>query len=263
MSGSFMRNIYFENNTCINAGGGWAASQRPDLKGFQIYFSSTSAATDSIFIRNNIFYLSRAVLFADNSLLHILPSVIMDYNCWFTHSSTDTIAAFWSGSAATIWTQPQFSAYRSANNEDAHSIMADPLLADTATFDYHLTVASPCIGAGINTGLSTDFDLHSRPLTGPFDIGAYQHLSTGIESPLSTEKLKIFPVPGNGQFIFICPEQLTEIQIYSTSGALVSQVWPIADQQLIDLSMLASGTYMVHATTARQQHYDRRIEVIK
>lgn len=60
---SSTHDIYFENNTCINAGGGWGHSQRPDPGGRHLCFYSSTAPARDIFIRNNIFHQA-----TDNSI---------------------------------------------------------------------------------------------------------------------------------------------------------------------------------------------------
>jgi hypothetical protein len=47
----------------------------------------------------------------------------------------------------------------------------DPLFADPAGGDFHLTAASPAINAGVDAGQSTDFDGDPRPIGAGFDIG--------------------------------------------------------------------------------------------
>ncbi|MCY2996085.1 MAG: hypothetical protein NTY19_50790 [Planctomycetota bacterium] len=49
------RNIRFVNNTCVNAGGGWAHAQRPDRNGSHLMFYTNTAATSGLEIKYNIF----------------------------------------------------------------------------------------------------------------------------------------------------------------------------------------------------------------
>ena len=185
--GSFLKNVYFQNNTCVNAGGGWAATQRPDLKGFQIYCSSNTAPLDSVFIRDNIFYRSRAVVFFDNTSINLLSGTQMDYNNWFTDNPQDTLAAFLTKNGLSIYPYGQFASYQSSTNQDVHSFFADPLLIqptppptglnlnNSDTLNLQLQPNSPCINAGISTQVTTDINFQPRPSKGPYDIGAYQH----------------------------------------------------------------------------------------
>jgi len=264
LTGSFLKNIYFENNTCVNAGGGWAAAQRPDLKGFQIYFSAITAATDSIFIRDNIFYKSRAVLFVDNSSVQTLNYTTLDYNDWYTENNSDTIVVLWTSSSLNIWTKPQFSSYQTANNQDAHSFMADPLLVNADSNNYHLSANSPCISTGINTGVGNDFDLNPRPQTGSYDIGAYQYRATGIQSMASVNKaIKIYPNPGNGSFIMEGAEEGTLIVVYNTLGDTVYRSIMQNAHETIDLSSQPAGTYFVRIAREKQAAFEQEIVLVR
>ena len=264
VTGSFLKNIYFENNTCVNAGGGWAAAQRPDLKGFQIYFSQITAPTDSIFIRDNVFYKSRAVLFVDNTSVQTLNYTIMDYNDWYTQNSTDTIVALWTSASLGIWTKPQFGAYQTANNEDLHSFMADPLLTNPDSNNYHLTTQSPCIGVGINTGVGNDFDLNPRPQTGPYDIGAYQFIPTGISRVRGNyDSIKIYPNPGIGTFKIEGAEPGSVILVSNSLGEIIYRLNVQSTQQTIDLSSQSAGTYFVSISKAGQIIFEQKIVLVK
>ena len=264
LTGSFLKNIYFENNTCVNSGGGWATAQRPDRKGFQIYFSAITAPTDSIFIRNNIFYKSRAVLFVDNSSVQTLNYTTLDYNDWYTENNTDTIVALWTSSSLNIWTQPQFSAYQTAYNEDAHSFMADPLLVNPDNNNYHLTASSPCIGTGINTGIGTDFDLNQRPQTGSYDVGAYQFTTTGISAALLNDgAIKIYPNPSNSKITIEGAVPGTSILVYNSLGDTIYQSVIQNATQTIDLSSEPPGTYFIRVANGALPVSEREIVLMK
>ncbi len=266
VSGSFMKNIYFENNTCVNAGGGWAASPRPDLKGFQVYCSENTATTDSIFIRNNIFYKSRCVLFFDNTSVPTLSHTTTDYNCWFTQNSSDTIVAFWTSSTLTVWKATQFANYQTSNSQDIHSFMADPLFVDAGNNDYHLAAGSPCINTGTNTGITDDFDLNPRPQNGLYDMGAYEAIivTPGIvELTHDFDRLNIYPNPCYGLLTIAGAKKNTEIRIYSTFGEIIFRTIIENKQQTIDLSNLANGVYFVCSTNANGEINSRKTVVLK
>jgi hypothetical protein len=58
-------------------------------------------------------------------------------------------------------------------SQDANSISSNPLFISTT--DYHLQSTSPAINAGMNTGITTDFDGNIRPANILYDIGAYEY----------------------------------------------------------------------------------------
>jgi parallel beta-helix repeat protein len=62
--------------------------------------------------------------------------------------------------------------------------------------DYHLVAGSAPIGAGVNTGITTDFDGVQRPPGGPYDIGAYEYVGpTATPTPTPTPSPTATPSP--------------------------------------------------------------------
>jgi parallel beta-helix repeat protein len=99
-------------------------------------------------VLNNLIVSHTYALYLDTTFA---PTV--DYNTW------------WASSLAP---------YNSAPDGE-HNFEADPLFVNAAAEDYHLTLDSPCIDAGLNTGsVATDFDGETRPYpeNGTVDIGA-------------------------------------------------------------------------------------------
>ncbi len=62
-----------------------------------------------------------------------------------------------------------------ATTVGAHDINGDPKFLNPTAGDYHLGAGSAATGQGINAGVTTDFDGHTRPGIFGFDIGAYQY----------------------------------------------------------------------------------------
>lgn len=59
-------------------------------------------------------------------------------------------------------------------------VSTNPNFVNAASHDFHLTSASPAIGAGANLynqGITTDLDRNPRPKVGAFDEGAYQYIA--------------------------------------------------------------------------------------
>jgi hypothetical protein len=54
------------------------------------------------------------------------------------------------------------------------SISGDPLLANAAGGDFHLTRGSPAVDAGKPTSVATDIEGTPRPAGTAFDVGAYE-----------------------------------------------------------------------------------------
>jgi hypothetical protein len=80
-------------------------------------------------------------------------------------------------------------------------INADPLFADPANDDYHLTWPSPCRNAGDNTAVTELLDFEGDPrIVGTVDMGVdefYYHLySVGDVLPGSPIDIKVVGVPG-------------------------------------------------------------------
>ena len=67
----------------------------------------------------------------------------IDYNLWFADAGAAAARFVWNGTE-----YAGFAAYRAATGQDAHSLFADPLLANPGAGDFHLTGSSPAIDAG-------------------------------------------------------------------------------------------------------------------
>ena len=70
-----------------------------------------------------------------------------------------------------------YAAYPAANG---NTIQVAPLFVDVSTPDFHLQSTSPCINAGINVGLTTDYA--GNPVPDVPDIGAYEFVAP-VTSP--------------------------------------------------------------------------------
>ena len=69
LDGGTTANILFENNTCVDAGLGWAHKQRPSASGRHIRIAGTPPNTTNFVVRNNIF--SNAVDVC-NLIIHVI-----------------------------------------------------------------------------------------------------------------------------------------------------------------------------------------------
>jgi hypothetical protein len=177
-SNSDIQDVYFENNTCLYNGYGWAHAQRKNYKkrGASIFHWSFAGTAKNIIIRNNIFYKDRAPSFyiwdARNNKWK--TAIHSDYNLlidgypedatenekalWFTDYKP-TAEGNWSDpgeNPSDLYTGAEWALWVHFNGFDANSIvMQEPLFinayeATTNTTDYDLRLddASPAIGTG-------------------------------------------------------------------------------------------------------------------
>jgi parallel beta-helix repeat protein len=165
--------VYFENNTCLNAGRGWGHAQRPDLNGTHLMFFPFFAQTTNIYIRNNVFFdaTEQSVRWWRKE---DISATVLDNNCWFQSSGLlariDLAAGVGQVNITYDYTT-QWDAYRAATKQDSNSIHADPLL----NTDLTLQAASPCIDAGKSlTTVQKDYNGTARPQGAAYDIGAFE-----------------------------------------------------------------------------------------
>ncbi len=166
---SVTRNIVFENNTCLNAGGGWGHSQRPDPSGRHLCFYHSDAPAENIVVRNNIF--DEAVtnaFYAPGYGEDWLAALKLDHNCWY--QSQGAMIQLKRGR----YTMAEFARYQVDTGLDAKSIARKPGLVDPAHGDLRLAAGSPCIDAGAATSAKRDFQGTPIPQGKAPDIGAYE-----------------------------------------------------------------------------------------
>jgi hypothetical protein len=181
--GKSISRVYFENNTCINAGDGWAYKTEgrprlseflPDTIGWHIFLDSFSLDKSTIWIRNNIFYNATG-----NKLLKVKklpvggwPNVHLDYNCYYQKNPKDALVQI----ADAIYGSNNFKEYQLRTGKDVHSIAADPLFVDPEHGDYRLRSNSPCINAGFINKLQVNKTGLSAHNAERHDIGAFEYV---------------------------------------------------------------------------------------
>ncbi|HDH06646.1 MAG TPA: choice-of-anchor D domain-containing protein [Nitrospirae bacterium] len=126
------------------------------------------------------------------------PSVILDNNCYYRESGP--VITY----LGTDYALSEFAAYQAASGQDANSIASDPLFVDEINNDFHLSAGSPCIDAGVDVGLSGDFD--GNPLIPPPDIGAFEALPDITVSP------------ANKNFGIVAVSDVSQSQIFTISN---------------------------------------------
>lgn len=126
---SITKNILFEHNTCVNAGGGWGYSQRPDPNGTHLNFYAQTSQISDFVIRNNVFVNANNAIFRmDSDWSNILQS---DYNLYYTQGD---LAFFLFHRYNTIEDM------QNAVGLELNSVFADPRFVDADRHDYRLFV---------------------------------------------------------------------------------------------------------------------------
>jgi len=162
--------IYFENNTCVNAGHGWGHAQRPDPSGRHLCFYTSPARISDFYVRNNIFFeATRNAFYAPGWSKEAIDALVMDHNCWYQASGDMVLFK------DHAYPMARFETYQSDWAKEPHSIVATPHFADAEEGDYRLAQESACIDAGADIGLGADFEGRPVPHGAAPDIGAYEY----------------------------------------------------------------------------------------
>ena len=127
--------IHFVNNTCINAGGGWAHAQRPNPNGSHLMFYSNTAETRGVVVKYNVFYRSTEWGSRYSRGWNPLPD--MDYNVWYAPEGE--LCFFFREHIK----REDVHGYREKTGLDRHSFFGDPKLVDPARGDFRLAPDSP------------------------------------------------------------------------------------------------------------------------
>ena len=166
---SITANIYFENNTCAEAGEGWG-KQRPDASGGHIVLFYHQARTANLVVRNNIFYKANFATIYDERTSVSFPNLTLDYNCYY--NTTNKVV--WMDRSK-VYTESNFGSFKTDTGKETHSVVADPLFVDAARGDYRLSNASPCIDKGTSVSATVDFSGNATPKGSGTDIGAIEN----------------------------------------------------------------------------------------
>jgi hypothetical protein len=173
--------VYFENNTCINTGGGFSmqgetppreSEIHPEPMGHSVFiWLIVNEVAGNVFIRNNIFYEAP---YGSAIYCRVAPNIaaqiVIDHNLYWQTTGTSLVYM-----NQVDYTPAQFTAYQAATGKDAHSLVAEPGFVDAVAGDYHLSAGSPAIYGGITTGRTSDFDLVPVPQNTVEDMGAFHY----------------------------------------------------------------------------------------
>ena len=167
---STINGIYFQNNTCVDAGNSWSNAQRPldqnEGRHLQLWSYDTDVTLSNFYIRNNIF--SKATETAIRVGQSLAPRITLDYNLY----NVDVLAYDW-------YTYTTLAVWQAKYNKDAHSLSGNPLFVSNS--DFHLQSVSQAIAAGYNVGYTYDFDLEN--FLAPPSIGAYEYVGEAPPEP--------------------------------------------------------------------------------
>jgi len=152
-------NVEVYNNTVYN-------SVRSGL--YAGCYGALNTANNNVF-RNNLLHTSEQHLVLHRNA----AATTFSHNVYFPD-----------GSGAFNWndTTMNFATWQGACGGDAQSLVADPLLVDPASADFHLQPASPCVDAATAVGLSADFAGGSVPQGDGPDVGAYEAQGGAVDT---------------------------------------------------------------------------------
>jgi len=136
-----------------------------------VYGSSTAGmyigdVNPGLAIKNNIIYGTTICLNANA----VTTGLVHSNNCYYRESGT---AVSYNGSTYTMANVTTF---------EASAMATDPLMTDPVGGIFTLQSSSPCINAGVDVGLTTDY--LENPISGLPDIGAYEYVSGGGPPPV-------------------------------------------------------------------------------
>ncbi len=130
----------------------------------QFAVSQTNTSTGTL-VKNNIFYTGKYASVGANSQ----TDTVYNYNLYYGGSATPFT---WTTTAY------NFADWKTNSSQDANSLNADPLFVSTS--DFHLQLGSPAINAGVDVGLTSDYEGKHVPRGSAPDIGAYEYQSINI-----------------------------------------------------------------------------------
>ena len=175
--GPAAREVYFENNICINAGGeftmqGESAPRQseiyPQPMGHHVFIwrMKGGVSRGDVYIRNNIFcdaeygaaiYSVSASDCDDGITREDERNLIIDNNCYWQTKGDLLIRML-----GRNYSPGDFADYQSDTGHDAHSILADPRFVDTSAGNYSLRTDSPCFDIGIDSDVRLKNDTAVR-----------------------------------------------------------------------------------------------------
>jgi len=128
-----------------------------------VFAAGTNQNCSGNLVKNNIVYHG-----ANGISVYVAANQGTDFVCDYNRFYLDTSTRFtWLGDAY------NFADWKTNSSQDAHSSVGDPLMTDPANGNFTLQITSPCLNAGTNVSLTTDYAGNSVGVLP--DIGAYEH----------------------------------------------------------------------------------------
>lgn len=200
MLGSYSVDTKVYRNYCIDPGAEnfWVGSS--NISGIEIYYNICIGATtqsgimysegvaDSFIYNNSIYNTRQGIsigengqctgitvknnisdgIIIDNFISANASTYTIDYNCWDENKGFDD-----NGNSRT-WAQWQSAGF------DVNGFYQDPIFTLATNADFTLHSTSPCINAGTDVGLSTDYI--GTAIVLPPDIGAYEYIPLTVHT---------------------------------------------------------------------------------
>ena len=153
---TFYNNIFYM--PAKNSGDNW----------FNVRISYNLRFEGAVF-KNNIFYNAATAgdcRFVYDSVTHSSPPVF-DNNCYY--STNMWFRFMYENISYAAW-----NTFKSSTGQESNGINTDPGFVNPGT-DFHIKSTSPCINAGVNVGLTKDYDDTPVPQQNDPDIGAHEY----------------------------------------------------------------------------------------
>jgi uncharacterized repeat protein (TIGR01451 family) len=100
----------------------------------------------------------------------------------------------------TLWYANGLDAGGAGTIVSSADVYGDPAFADPASWDYHLTASSAAIDAGVDAGITTDFEGQGRPQGDGFDLG-YDESPFTIQADVAIVKSVIPEIVASSQMV--------------------------------------------------------------
>jgi len=145
-----------------------------------VNISTQSDSTLSLFLKNNVIGLFQN---SEGFDLYYYPrdgtlNFESDYNLFYEDSGDKNCISYYSEYDFAHVLGNQSSYYSYDHSQDSHSLCQNPLFIDADDYDFRLQSSSPCIDAGVNVGLTEDYEGNSVPWGTGVDIGAFEFRRT-------------------------------------------------------------------------------------